>query len=488
MNSTTFRHKTVTGIVWNFLQQISRYGIQSGTTLLLAWFLVPEDFGLMAMVSVFFAVANSLMESGFNEAIIRKKEVSQTDYSTVFYINIVLGVSAYALLFVSAPLIGAFFNEPLLVALVRVVGLVVIINSFQQVQVADLTRRLEFRVQFRVALPAALLSGAVAVSMAILGFGVWSLAAQMLTSSLAVTVFYWIANDWRPSRDFSIESFHELFGFGSKLLVSGLIDKAFNNLYVVAIGRLFSATEAGFFFFSSQILILIVSLLSDVVQHVTYPALATLQDDNSHLKIFYRGIIQTVVYVIFPGLISLIVLAEPLFRLLLKEEWLPAVPYLQLLCIGGLMYPLHSINLNILKVKGRSDLFLYLEIIKKTIIGVTLLISLPYGIIGILIGGIVSSVLGYIPNSYFSNKLIDYSVPEQLRDVIPTLLVATAMGIIMYFLGLALPLDGLSKIVVLGVSGALFYVVINHLLKTQAQALLLNILEEQWRKKGAPHE
>ena len=485
MNShTILRHKTITGIIWNFVQQLLRNGIQIVTTFLLTWFLVPADFGLMAMISVFFAIANSLMDSGFSQALIRKKEVSQTDYSTAFYTNLMLGLLAYALLFISAPLIASFYLEPRLVVLVRIVGLVVIINSFQMVQVADLTRRLNFKVQFSVILPAALLSGLLAISMAVMGFGIWSLVAQMLASALASTALYWFVNTWRPSKDFSVESLREMFGFGSKLFLSGLIDTVFNNLSIIVIGKFFSATVLGYYYFAQQIQVFVVSQLSGAVQTVSYPALATLQDDNITLKAFYRKIIQVVSYIVFPCMIALAVLAEPLFHLLLKDDWLPAVPYLQLLCVVGLLYPLHAINLNILKVKGRSDLFLYLEIIKFIMNLVVLFISVQYGIFGILIGQIIFSVIEYIPNSYFSIKLIDYSALEQLRDFIPTLLVATAMGFFMYVLGLVMPLDRFVYLLVVVLSGFTFYVIINYLLKIPAQLMLLQIINEKYVKSN----
>jgi len=485
MNSTdTLRHKTITGIIWTFLEQTFRVGIQTITTIILAWFLLPEDFGLMAMIAVFFAIANSLMDSGFSQALIRKKEVSQTDYSTAFYTNLVLGLLVYALLFASAPFIASFYDETRLIVLVRVVGLVVITNSFQLVQVADLTRKLNFKVQFKVTLPSAIFSGVVAVSMAAMGFGVWSLVAQMLISSFAATALYWIINKWRPSKDFSIESLNEMFGFGSKLLASGLMDTAFQNIYLIVIGKLFSATLVGYYFFAQRIQQLVMIELTSAVQKVTYPALSSIQDDNTALKAFYRRIIQVVTYIVFPCMIALAVLAKPLFSLMLKEDWLPAVPYLQLLCIAGLLYPLHSINLNILKVKGRSDLFLYLEIVKKLMIVIIILFSVQFGIFGILIGQIVSSVLAYIPNSYFSIKLIDYSVPEQLHDFIPTLLLAVTMGVVMYSIGLVLPLGNFAYILVIGLTGATFYVLTNHLLKMPAHLLLLQIIKEQYLKKS----
>lgn len=483
MNSiNSLRHSTVTGIVWTFLEQISRVGIQTTTTLILAWFLLPEDFGLIAMLTVFFAIAHTLMDSGFSQALIRKKEINQTDYSTAFYINLVLGFLIYSVLFFSAHFISDFYNEPRLVLLVRVMGLVVIINSFQLVQVADLTRKLNFKVQFRVTLPSAIFSGIVAISMAAMGFGIWSLVVQMLVSSFASTTFYWIVNKWRPSKDFSIESFNEMFGFGSKLLASGLLDTVFQNIYIVTIGKLFSATLVGYYFFAQRIQQLVVEQLSGTVQKVTYPALSTIQDDNTALKEFYRKIIQIVTYLVFPSMIALAVLAKPLFSLMLKEDWLPAVPYLQLLCLAGLLYPLHAINLNVLKVKGRSDIFLHLEIAKKVMIVIIILISVKFGIFGILIGEIIGSVLAYIPNSYFSIKLINYSVLEQLHDFIPTSLLAFTMGVIMYTVGLFLPVGEFAYIFIIGLGGILFYILTNYLFKIPAQLLILQIIKERYLK------
>jgi O-antigen/teichoic acid export membrane protein len=279
-----------------------------------------------------------------------------------------------------------------------------------------------------------------------------------------------------------------MFGFGSKLFLSGLISTAYSNIYIVVIGKIFTALEAGYFYFVQQITALVVTLLCGVVQHVTYPALATLQDDDRTLKESFRNIIKTVVYVLYPGLIALIVLAEPIFRIVLKSEWLPAVPYLQLLCISSLMYPLHAINLNILKVKGRSDLFLYLEIF-KTILGlVILLISIPYGVFGILVGLIVSSVLSYVPNSYFSSTLIGYSIPDQVRDVLPLFLVASSMGLLMYVMGWLFSFSDIIEVIVISFAGLVFYLIVNHIIRSEAQSLLLHILEEQLPLRVDNHE
>lgn len=477
------RQKTLVGIIWTFFEQLFRSGIQSITTLILAWFLLPEDFGLMAMITVFFSIASSLTDSGFGQALIRKIDVNQIDYSTAFYTNLVLGFVVYALLCISAPTIASFYNESRLVLLVRIVGLVVIINSFHLVQVADLTQKINFGIQFKVTLPSAIFSGIVAILMAAMGFGIWSLVAQMLVSSFMTTFLYWIVNKWRPIKEFSFRSLKEMFNFGSKLMASSILDVTFQNIYTVVIGKLFSATSAGYYFFSLQIQQTIVSLLTNTVQKVTYPALSTIQDNNTALKEFYRKIIQAVSYIIFPLLIILMVLAKSLFSLFLKDSWLPAVPYLRLLCVVGLLYPLHAINLNILKVKGRSDLFLYLELVKKLMITIVIAISIHFGIYGILIGQIVTSILAYVPNSYYSTKLINYSIKEQLNDFVPTLLLASAMGCFMYAFGLILSFGEVTYILVIGFAGIAFYAILNYLFKLPAQIFLLNIVKEQYLKK-----
>jgi O-antigen/teichoic acid export membrane protein len=346
---------------------------------------------------------------------------------------------------------------------------------------------LNFKAQFRVALPSSAFSGVVAISMAAMGFGIWSLVFQMLMFSFVSTTLYWIVNKWRPTKDFSVESLNEMFGFGSKLLASGLLETIFQNIYVITIGKLFSATLVGYYFFAQRIQQLVVEQLSGTIQKVTYPALSSIQDDNTALKSSYRKIIQAVTYVVFPCLIALAVLAKPIFSLMLKENWLPAVPYLQLLCVAGLLYPLHVTNLNILKVKGRSDLFLHLEIVKKIMMVIILLVSSKFGIFGILIGEVISSFLAYIPNSYFSIKLINYSILEQLHDFIPTSLLAFTMGVIMYAVGLFLPLGELTYVLVIGLVGATFYILANYLFKVPAQMLILQIIKEKYLKEGQIH-
>lgn len=426
------RQKTTTGVLWSFTQQLSQRGIGILVTLLLARFLVPTDFGLMAMLGVFIAIAGSLMDSGFKQALIRKNDAVQRDFSTAFYANLFLGFLSYGLLFTVAPAVAAFYNEPRLIDLIRVVGLSIPITSFQVVQVANLSRDLNFKAQLKATVPATITSGIMAVILAYLGFGVWALVVQILVASALATLTLWAMRLWRPTLEFSRQSLSGMFGFGYKLFLSDLLNIIFKNLYIVIIAKLFSAPIAGFYFFAEKIKDLVIYQLVHSIEIVTYPALATLEDEDIRLKAALRKVIQVTTFLLFPAMLFLAALAEPLFQVFLPDTWLPAAVYLQLMCIAALLYPLHSINLNILKIKGRSDLFLYLAIIKKSMTIMILLISLPFGVIGVLIGQIAASLLSYLPNSYFSAKLIDYSVREQFADILPGLSLSILMAGMIY--------------------------------------------------------
>jgi O-antigen/teichoic acid export membrane protein len=364
--------------------------------------------------------------------LIRKKEATSADLSTAFYSNIVLGCLAYALLFFLAPLVSTFYQEPRLTELIRVLGLVIVINAFQVVQRAILNRDLNFKGQFKATIPATIGSGCIAVAMAYLEFGVWALVTQMLAASLLSTITLWWLRLWRPSRIFDTDALKAMYGFGYKLFISGFVDTAFKNIYVVVIAKLFATTLAGYYFLADKIKEQIINQLVGSVETVTYPALSTIQHDDARLEAGYRKVIKVTTFLLFPAMFFLAVLAEPVFRVLLPDEWRTAIPYFQLMCLAGVLIPVHSVNLNILKVKGRSDLFLLLELIKKGMVIVVLTIAVRFGIVGILIGQIFTSVVAYVPNSYFSGKLIRYSVSRQIMDFFPSLLLSASIAGLTY--------------------------------------------------------
>ncbi|PKG93137.1 lipopolysaccharide biosynthesis protein [Paraglaciecola sp. MB-3u-78] len=420
--------KTTTGILWNFGQQLATRGVGVLITLLLARFLVPEDFGLVAMMAVFLALGSSLMESGFREALIRLENVTQQDYDTAFYANLLLGLFSYGVLFLSAPAIAYFYEEPKLIELIRVASLTIIIMSFQVVQVASLSRKLNFKAQLKASLPASMISGTTSVYLAYIDYGVWAIVSQTLLNAFIQTALLWKVESWRPTLEFSWSSVKAMYNFGYKLFFSGVLDIVFQNLYVIVIAKVFSTYVAGLYFFANTMKELIVQQLVRSIQAVTYPALASVQHDNVRLKQGYKKIVILMTMILFSGVLFTAALAEPVFQILLPDKWSPAIPFFQLLCIASLMMPLHSISLNILKVKGRSDLFLYLEVIKKTINGLVLLATFRYGVYEILTGQIITSFINFIPNSYFSSKLLGYGIKEQIRDFLPILVITAVVA------------------------------------------------------------
>src|SRR5690554_1832441 len=463
--------RTTTGVLWNFGQQLATRGVGILVTLLLARFLVPEDFGLVAMMAVFLALGSSLMDSGFREALIRLENITQEDYATAFYANIVLGLISYGILFAAAPAIAGFYEEPRLVDLIRVASLSVIIMSFQVVQVASLSRKLNFKAQLKASLPASVISGVVAVALAYVGWGVWALVSQMLLNSLAQTGLLWKMEGWRPTRQFSWPSLKGMYNFGYKLFLSGVLDTVFQSLYVIVIAKVFSAPVAGLYFFANKIKELIVQQLVRSIQAVTYPALASVQNDDARLKQGYKKIVVLMTVTLFPGILFTAALAGPLFEILLPEKWYSAVLYFQLLCLAALMMPLHSVNLNILKVKGRSDLFLYLELVKKAMHGVVLLITYRYGVTAVIIGQIIISCLSYIPNSYFSSKLLGYGVKEQVQDFGPILFAALISAIFGYLSIGVIDMHVIIKVFIIGMLMLALYVLL--LLLIDRVAILL---------------
>ena len=482
MSNLGMMNKTAKGFFWNFLEITGSRGISIVITILLARFLTPDDYGLVAMVSVFFAIASAIMESGFQQALIRKQGITQCDYSTGFFSNILLGLFAYALLFFSANAIATFYNEPRLVILVRVVALIVVINSFKIVQVVYLHRKLDFRTLFLVSVPASIISSLVAVIMAIMGFGVWSLVAQMVLSPLLITLILWIHNKWILVFTFSVVSFKELFNFGSKILVSRLLNVFFDNIYVIVIAKFFSTNLLGCFFFAQKIQNMILHQLTVSIQNVTYPALATIQNDELRFKLAYQKVMRATAYLIFPAMALLIALAEPLFMTFLNPKWFPAIPYLQVLCISGFMYPLHAINQNLLQVKGRSDLFLYLEIFKKMTVVVVVYFTIPYGIMVMLIGRVIGSMLNYIPTIYFANKLVKYSIFEQIRDVLPTSIAAAGsfFGVLLIKSVVKLPDSGIAVLILEGLFGLISFFFIAHFIHLDTQRYLFNIVKTKF--------
>lgn len=430
----SLKQQALRGVFWTYLQQFGSQAIGFTISLVLARLLLPEEFGIIALLTVFVALSNTIINSGLNQALIQQKEVDALDYASVFYLNLILAGLMYGVLYLTAPLIADFYKEPELILLTRVLGLGLFLSSFGIIQSTRLTRELDFKTQMLVALPSQLLAGLAGVVMAYNGYSYWSLVVQQLLSQALVSAQLWWHSGWVPGWQFSWGRLRSLFRFGSRLMLSALLNTIFENLYTVLIGRFFTTAEVGFYSRANSTKQLPVSSISSALNKVTFPVFSRIQDDDERLRGAYRRIMEQVLFWVAPLLIGAGILGEPLFRFLFTEKWLPAVPMFQVLCVTGIMFPLNAYNLNILNVKGRSDLFLRLEVIKKVLVSVGLIISVPYGVMAMLYAQAIISVLAYGINSYYSGRFIQYPMWAQLRDLLPIFLNALLMGGIVLFL------------------------------------------------------
>ena len=405
----------------------------------MARLLTPYDYGIIGMLAIFIAVAQSLIDSGFSQALIRKQDRTDVDNNTVFYFNIVVSALLYLILYVSAPFVADFYDTPQLCSVMRVVCLGIVFNSFAVVQRALLTIRIDFKTQAKAALTAAAISGIVGIVMAWHGLGIWSLVVQQLLNLGVNTGLLWLLSKWRPRLVYSWLSFHELFAFGSKLLASGLLDTVYRNIYPIVIGKLFSASSLGHYTRAHQFSEFPSSNVTGIIQRVTYPVLCEIQNDDVRLANIYRKFLKLSAFVIFPLMAGLAAVAEPFVNIMLGSQWGFCGQLLQVICFSMMWYPVHSINLNLLQVKGRSDLFLRLEVIKK-ILGVAVLcVTAPFGLMVMCYGQIFSSLVSLVINTYYTGKLINVGFVRQMRDLLPTtilcLIMFTLILLVNHFIG-----------------------------------------------------
>ena len=455
--SESLKGKTAKGVLWSSVERFSTQGVQFVIMIVMARLLTPKDYGLIGMLAIFLAVSQSLIDSGFSQALIRKQQRTETDNSTVFYFNLAVGAILYLLLFLSAPWVADFYDTPELTAVMRVVCLGVIINSLAVVQRALLTVNIDFKTQAKASFSAALTSGCTGIVLAYSGYGVWALVVQQLLNLSINTGLLWLFSSWRPRLLYSWQSFHELFAFGSKLLASGLLGTLYSNIYTIVIGKLFSAGNLGHYTRAQHFAEFPSSNLTGIMQRVTYPVLCSIQDDDKRLEKVYRKFLKLSAFVVFPLMLGLSAVAHPFIRVTIGEQWEFCAVLLQILCFSMMWYPIHAINLNLLQVKGRSDLFLRLEIIKK-ILGISVLcVTAPFGLIWMCYGQIFNSLVALIINTYYTGKLIHIGFLKQMRDLLPTLLLGLSMFALVLFVNRFID-AALWKLVAGTLIGALYYV------------------------------
>jgi len=432
--SESLKRKTVKGVGWSAVDNIAGHSVTFIVSLVLARILSPDDYGLIGIIAIFTAVCQTLIKAGFTTALIRKKDATDDDYNTVFIVNLAMSLMLYTVIFLCAPLIADFFHRNELVSLTRVSSLSMIIGALALVQQTRLTKRIDFKSQTKITITASVSSGVVGIIMALMGFGVWALVTQTLTSQIIRTTLLWRVNKWIPSLRFSTKSFHELFGFGWKMMVSSILDTVWKELYQVVVGRFYSPATLGQYTRAKSFSQLLSSNLTAVIQRVTYPVLSNIQDEKERMVRAYRKMIKMTMFITAVSMFFLGAISEPLLYCLIGPKWHDASLYLPLICLSASTYPLHAINLNMLQVQGRSDLFLGLEIIKKTIHLGPLFIGAFIGILPMLCTNVITCIISYFLNSYYSGRLLGYSSWMQLRDIAPSYGIAMLLALSVYFL------------------------------------------------------
>lgn len=429
----SLKKKTVKGVAWTSLNQVLNMGLGFVIGVILARLLSPSDYGLLAMIAVFNAVAFAFLDSGFGNALIRKPNLTEDDNTTAFFFNLVAGVVLFGIIWVIAPWVSAFYDKPILTPLLRAEGSLLIVSSFKIVQNTQLTRALNFKAKMIIRVVSNILGGASGIISAYCGLGVWALVVMHVADAIISLILLWIISPWRPRGRWNKQSFNYLWGYGSKLLASGLLNTIYSNIYPIIIGKFYSAADLGQYSRAQGYASMPSTSLTGVIQQVTFPVLSQIQDDDQRLAGSYRRMLRFTVFIVFPIMIGMAALAHPLVISLVTDKWAQCVPYLQIICFSSMWYPVHAINLNLLQVKGRSDLFLRLEIIKKALITVVVFVCVPFGIIGICCGSVFTSLACLAINTYYTGKLINVGFVRQMMDMTPTLLASLAMGAVVYF-------------------------------------------------------
>ncbi|SDS25033.1 lipopolysaccharide biosynthesis protein [Christiangramia echinicola] len=476
----SLRKQATSGFVWTFAQQFGNQASSFLVSLVLARLLLPEEFGLIGMIAIFVSVGNVLLNSGLTQSLIRSKKLNDDDYSTVFYFNLLASIVIYLIIYISGPYIANFYDQPILKDIVRLYCVTFIISAFSAVQSARLTKSMNFKTQTIIAVPATVVGGIVGISMAYMGFGVWSLVWSQIASSLLSSIQLWIYSKWVPARVFKVDKFRNHFNFGYKITISSLLNRVFDNAYLIIIGKFFSPAQVGFYTRAETMKQLPVTNISNALNKVTYPLFASIQDDDVRLKRVYKQLMQMVVYIITPVLIFLAVLAEPTFRFLFTSKWLPAVPYFQILCATGILYPIHAYNLNVLKVKGRSDLFLKLAFYKKAITLMGIVIGIQFGIYGLLYAQVILSFIAFYINAYYTDRFINYSAWEQIKDISPIITLSIFCGFLLFLVDFylqAYDMIDFIRLAIGGLAGVFLYLSISFFLKFESLNKLRNILK-----------
>jgi len=484
MPDQTLKNKTIKGMAWNAFEKFGVYGISFIIGIILARILMPSDYGLIGMLAIFFAFSELFVRSGFSEALIQKRERTEVDYSTIFYFNLIVALIFYIVLFFSAPLIAEFFNVPQLTLLTRVLSLNIILNSLVLVQQTRLTINLDFKTQAIVSLISVIISGPVGIYSAYHGLGVWALVIQSISNSVIRASLLFYHNKWLPLFTFSVSSFKQLFGFSSKLLGAGFLATLFNNIYSIVIGKVFAAKDLGFYTRAKQYPELLSNTITSVLQGVSFPVLASLQDDKEHMVSVYGRLMRVVVFFVIPSLTLLALLSGPFIRFFLTEKWAPVIPLLQWLCFARMITPISSLNMNLLNAIGRSDLFFKVDISKLPLSIAALVITVPLGLKAIVIGNFVTTFISFFINTYYPGKLFGFGAIRQIREMKQVIYATIIMSVSVLGIIMIVPTDFLKLLICVPMAVTIYFLAA-HLMKIEEIEEIYKIVRSIYRRRDA---
>ena len=467
----------LSSLFWKLMERGGTQGIQFIVQIILARLLAPEEFGTIAIVMVFINLAQVFVQSGFNTSLVQKKDADEEDFSSVFYMSLGIAGLLYIFMYISAPYIASFYRDPILTPVLRVLSITLFAGAFNSIQNAFVSRNLLFKKLFKSSLGAMLISGTLGIIAAYKGLGIWALVIQQLVNQVAITIIMWFTVKWRPTLIISFSKVRKLFSFGWKLLASALLDTGYQELRTLIIGRLYTPSILGYYNRGQLFPKVLVSNIDGSIQSVMLPTLSAYQDDKKRMKEMMRRAIVSSSFLIFPMMVGMAVVAEPLVKIVLTDKWLPAVPFLQIFCISYALMPIHTSNLQAINAMGRSDIFLRLEVIKK-VIGLTiLLISLPFGVYVIALSSILTGIIGTFINAYPNKELLNYSYKEQWLDIMPSLLISLIMGGIVYLFNfLSFPVW--QVLILQTVSGGIIYILLAKIFKIESFTYLVETMKQ----------
>lgn len=470
------RNSVIKNFFWRFAERCGAQGVSFIVSIVLARILAPDVYGTIALVTVFTNILNVFVDSGLGNALIQKKDADDIDFSSVFYFNIGICCILYCGMFFAAPYIADFYNNPSLTLVIRMLSLTLVISGVKNIQQAYVSRTMQFKKFFLATIGGTIGAAIVGVCIAYLGGGIWALVVQQIFNTSIDTIILWITVKWRPQRCFSSSRLKGLLSYGWKLLVSSLIDTVYNNIWQLIIGRMYSSLELAYYNQGDKFPNIIVSNINTSINSVLMPTMSSAQDNKDRVKSMTRRAIKTSTYIMTPLMIGLAVCGDAFVSLILTEKWLPCVSFLRILCISYMFYPIHTANLNAIKAMGRSDLFLRLEVIKKIVLVTVLLCFMWYGVLAMAYSMLLSSILGQIINSWPNRRLLNYRYLEQIRDILPGILLSFIMGIIVYFLGY-IPFSKITVLVIQVIGGASFYIGFSAIFHLEAFEYLWDVVQ-----------